>query len=112
MTGAQHLVPSGEILDVLPEDYLVSFEFPSSTLGLDAGGFVEVDLGRRVGLRLDLRTCWGPEQDAAVTLREIVNAHEVIRSAELAEIEQGLAAAPVHVDPSLFRASLAFTCRF
>jgi hypothetical protein len=94
------------------EDYLVSFEFPSSTLGLDAGGFAEVDFGRRVGLRLDLRTCWGPEQDAAVTLREIVNADEVIRSAELAEIEQGLAPAPVHVDPSFFRAALVLAFRF
>ena len=76
------------------EDYLVSFEFPSSTLGLDAGGFAEADLGTRVGLRLDLRYCWGPERDADVTLREIVNADEVIRSADLVDIEAGLAPAP------------------
>ena len=94
------------------QDYLVSFEFPSSTLGLDAGGFVEVDLGRRVGLRLDLRTCRGPEQDADVTLHEIVNADEVGRSTELAEIERGLAPGPVRVDPSLFRAALVLTFRF
>ena len=94
------------------QDYLVSFEFPSSALGLDAGGFAEVDLGRRVGLRLDLRYGWGPEQDADVTLREIVNADEVIRSTDLAEIERGLAPAPVRVDPSSFRAALALTIRF
>jgi hypothetical protein len=94
------------------QDYLVSFEFPSSTLGLDAGGFAEVALGGRVGLRLDLRYCWGPEQDAEVTLREIVNAEEVIRSTDLAEIERGLAPAPVRVDPSFFRAALALTVRF
>ena len=71
-----------------------------------------MDLGRRVGLRLDLRYCWGPEQDADVTLREIVNADEVIRSTDLAEIERGLAPAPVRVDPSFFRAALALTIRF
>jgi hypothetical protein len=94
------------------EDYLVSFEFPVSALGLDVGGFAEVDLGRHAGLRLDVRYTWGPERDAEVTLREIVNADEVIRSAELADIESGLLPAPVRVDPSLFRAALALTLRF
>lgn len=94
------------------QDALVSFEFPSSTLGLDVGGFAEVDLGRRVGLRLDLRYGWGPEQDADVTLAEILNPDEMTRSVDLAEIEQGLGAAPVRVDPSFFRASLALAFRF
>jgi hypothetical protein len=94
------------------EDTLVSFEFPASTLGLDVGGFAEVGLGSRVGLRLDLRYCRGPERDADVTLGEVVNADEVIRSTDLAEIERSLAPAPVRVDPSFFRASLALTVRF
>ena len=94
------------------EDYLVSFEFPASTLGLDVGGFAEVDLGRHAGLRLDVRYTWGPERNAEVTLREIVNADEVIRSADLADIERGLLPAPVRFDPSLFRAALALTLRF
>jgi len=94
------------------QDYLVSFEFPASTLGLDVGGFAEVDLGHRVGLRLDARYVWGPEQDADVTLREVVNADEVVWTAELAEIETGLAPAPVRVDPSFFRVALALTVRF
>ena len=94
------------------QDYLVSFDFPADALGLDMGGFAEVDLGRRVGLRLDVRYCWGPEQDADVTLREIVNADEVIWSADLADIQAGLAPAPVRVSPSLFRAALAVTLRF
>jgi hypothetical protein len=88
------------------QDYLVSFEFPANTLGLDVGGFAEVDLGHRMGLRLDLRYCWGPEQDADVTLREIV------WSAELADIQSGLAPVPVRIDPSLFRAAVALTLRF
>jgi hypothetical protein len=94
------------------EDYLVSFGFPSSTLGLEAGGFAAVDLGRRVGLRLDLRYCRGPEQNADVTLDEFVNADEVIRSIDLAEIEHGLAPGAVRVDPQFFRAALALTIRF
>ena len=94
------------------EDYLVSFDFPADALGLDIGGFAEVDLGRRVGLRLDVRYCWGPDQDAEVTLREIVNADDVVWTTELAEIETGLAPAPVRVDPSLFRVALALTFRF
>jgi hypothetical protein len=94
------------------QDYLVSFDFPADALGLDMGGFAEVDLSRRVGLRLDVRYCWGPEQDADVTLREIVNADEVIWSAELADIQAGLAPAPVRVSPSFFRAALAVTLRF
>lgn len=94
------------------QDYRVSVEFPADTLGLDVGGFVEVDLGRRAGLRLDARYCWGPEQDADVTLREIVNTDEIVWTAELAEIQAGLAPAPVRVDPSFFRASLALTFRF
>jgi hypothetical protein len=94
------------------QDYLVSFEFPASTLGLDAGVFAEVDLGRRAGLRFDLRYFRGPERDADVTLREIVNADDVIRSADLAAIQRGLAPAPVRVDSSFFRAALALTFRF
>jgi hypothetical protein len=94
------------------QDYLVSFEFPADTLGLDLGGFAEVDLGRRVGLRLDARYCWGPEQDADVTLREIVNVDEIVWTAELADIQTGLAPAPVRVDPSFFRVALALTIRF
>jgi hypothetical protein len=94
------------------QDYLVSFEFPASTLGLDVGGFAEVDLGRHVGLRLDARYVWGPEQDTEVTLREIVNADEVIWSADLADIQTGLAPAPVRVDPSFSRVALALSFRF
>jgi hypothetical protein len=94
------------------EDYLVAFDFPADTLGLDLGGFAEVDLGPRVSLRLDARYFWGPEQDAEVTLREIVNAEEVVWSAELADIQAGLAPAPVRVEPSFFRAALALTFRF
>jgi hypothetical protein len=94
------------------QDYLVSFDFPADALGLDMGGFAEVDLGSRVGLRLDVRYCWGPEQDADVTLREIVNADEVIWSTDLADVQAGLAPAPVRVSPSLFRAALAVTLRF
>lgn len=94
------------------EDYLVSFEFPASTLGLEVGGFAEAGLGHRVGLRLDLRYGWGPERDADMTLREVVNADDVIRATDLADIERGLAPAPVRVDPSFFRAALALTLGF
>jgi hypothetical protein len=94
------------------QDYLVSFEFPANALGLDLGGFAEVDLGHPMGLRLDLSYCWGPEHDADVTLREIVNADEIVWSAELAGIQSGLAPVPVRVDPSFFRVALALTFRF
>jgi hypothetical protein len=94
------------------QDYLVSFDFPENALGLDLGGFVEVDLGHRVGLRLDLRYVWGPERDADVTLGEIVNPDEIVWSADLADIQAGLAPVPVRVDPSFFRAALALTFRF
>jgi hypothetical protein len=93
------------------QDYLVSFEFPANALGLDLGGFAEVDLGHRMGLRLDLGYCWGPERDAGVTVREIVNADEIVWSAELAEIRSGLAPTPVRIDASFFRAALALTFR-
>jgi hypothetical protein len=36
----------------------------------------------------------------------------LVRSTDLAEIEQGLAPAPVRVDPSFVRASLVLTFRF
>ena len=94
------------------EDYSVSFEYPANALGLDVGGFVEADLGGRVGLRLDVRYGWAPERDADVTLREVVNADEVIWNVELADIQAGLAPAPARVDPSFFRAALALTFRF
>lgn len=94
------------------EDHLVCFEFPVSTLGLDVGGFAEVELGRGIGLRLDARYFRGPERDAEVTLREVANADEIIRSVDLADIEQGLAPPPVRLDPSFFRAALALTVRF
>jgi hypothetical protein len=94
------------------EDYLLSFEFPAGAIGLDAGGFAEVDLGRRVGLRLDVRYCGGPEQDAEVALVDIVDVDPTLRSVELAEIERGLAPVPVRLDASSFRAALALTIRF
>jgi hypothetical protein len=65
-----------------------------------------------VGLRLDVRYGWAPERDADVTLREVVNADEVIWNIELADIQAGLAPAPARVDPSFFRAALALTFRF
>jgi hypothetical protein len=76
------------------EDHLVSFDFPSSGLGLDVGAFLEADLGPNVGLRLDARYFWGPEREAEVTLLD------------------GLAPAPVSVDPSLFRAALSLVIHF
>jgi len=45
-------------------------------------------------------------------LREIVNANEVIWSAELADIQSGLASAPVPLDSSFFRAAFGLTLRF
>jgi hypothetical protein len=94
------------------EDHLVSFEFAASGLGLDVGGFVEADHGRAVGVRLDVRYAWGPERDADVTLHEIVNASEIIRSVPLAEIEAGLAPPPLRLDPSFFSAALQLAFRF
>jgi hypothetical protein len=94
------------------EDHLVSFDFATSGLGLDVGGFVEANLGRVVAVRVDVRYAWGPERDADVTLREIVNAGEIIRSVPLAEIEAGLAPPPLRLDPSFFSASLQLAFRF
>jgi hypothetical protein len=94
------------------QDYLVSFEFPANALGLDLGGFTEVDLGHRTGLRFDVHYVWATERDADVALREIVNPDEIVWSADLADIQSGLAPAPVPVDPSFFRATLALTFRF
>ncbi len=94
------------------QDYLVSFEFPADALGLDLGGFVEVDLSRHVGLRLDVRYCWAPEKDAEVSVREIVNPEEIVWSVDLVDIQSGLEPAPVRLDPSSFRAALALTIRF
>jgi hypothetical protein len=94
------------------QDYRVSFEFPASALGLDLGGFAEVDLGRHVGLQLDVRYCWAPEKDAEVSVREIVNPEEIVWTADLTDIQSGLAPAPVPLELSFFRASLALAFRF
>jgi hypothetical protein len=94
------------------EDHLVSFDFPSSGLGVDIGAFLEAELGPSVGLRLDARYFWGPERDAGVTLAAVVNANDVVRSVELAEIQAALAPAAVRVDPSLARAALSLVIHF
>ncbi len=94
------------------EDHLVSFDFAASGLGLDVGSFVDADLGRVVGVRFDVRYVWGPERDADVTLREIVNAGEVIRSVPLGDIEAGIDPPPLRLDPSFVSASLLLTFRF
>jgi hypothetical protein len=94
------------------DDHLVSFEFPASGPGLDAGAFLEADLGARVSLRVDARYFWGPERDAPVTLREVVNADEVIQSVGLAEIQAGLAPKPVRLDASFSRAALSLVVHF
>jgi hypothetical protein len=93
------------------EDHVVSFEFPSSGLGLDVGTFFETDLGSNVGLRLDARYYWSPERDAVVTLLAVVNATDV-QSLGLAEIQAGLAPAPVTVDSSFFRAAVSLVIHF
>ena len=61
---------------------------------------------------VDVRYGCGPERDADVTLREIVNASEIIRSIPLAEIEAGLAPPPLRLDPSFVSASLQLAFRF
>ena len=95
-----------------PQDYLVSFEFPADALGLDVGGFVDVDLGRHAGLRLDAGYCWAPEKDAEVTLRDFTNPDEIVWTIEISQVHNGLAPAPVPLDPSFFRASIAVSFRF
>lgn len=94
------------------QDHLVSFDFPSSGLGLDVGAFLEADLGPNVGLRLDARYFWAPEREAEVTLLDVVNATDVIQNVGLAEIQNGLAPAPVSVSPSLFRAAVSLVIHF
>ena len=94
------------------EDHLVSFDFATSGLGLDVGGFLDADLGRVVGVRFDVRYVWGPERDADVTLREIVNAGEVIRSLPLGDIEAGLDPPPLRLDPSFVSVGLQLAFRF
>lgn len=94
------------------DDHLVSFDFPASGPGLDVGTFLEADLGPSVSLRVDARYFWGPERDAVVTLREIVNASEVLQSVTLSDIQAGLAPAPVRLDPSFFRAALSLVIHF
>ena len=95
-----------------PQDYRVSFEFPASALGLDLGGFAEADLGRHVGVRADVRYCWAPEKDAEVSVRDIVNPGEIVWTVDLADIQSGLAPAPVPLELSFFRASIALAFRF
>jgi len=94
------------------EDHLVSFESPTSGLGLDVGAFLEADLGANVGLRFDARYFWATERDAEVVLQDNVNATDVIQNVGLAEIQAGLAPAPVSVDPSLFRAAVSLVIHF
>jgi hypothetical protein len=95
-----------------PQDYRVSFEFPASALGIDLGGFAEVELGRHAGLRLDVRYCWAPEKDAEVSVNEIVNPEEIVWNVDLVDIQSGLAPAPVPLDLSFSRAALALGFRF
>jgi hypothetical protein len=95
-----------------PGDYRVSFEFPASALGLDLGGFAEVDLGRHAGLRLDARYCWAPEKDAEVSVSEVLNPEDITRTLAEVDIQAGLAPAPVRLDLSFFRAAIALSIRF
>lgn len=94
------------------EDHRVYFDFPSATLGLDAGAFAEIELGPRLGLRLDLRYTWGPEQQAEVTVGGLVDPRSVARTLPAEDVQRGLAPRPVAVDPSCFRAALVATWRF
>ncbi len=94
------------------QDYRVSFEFPARALGLDLGGFAEVDLDHHVGLRVDGRYCWAPEKEAEVSVRDIVNPGAIVWSVDLADIQSGLAPAPVPLELSFFRAALALSVRF
>ena len=114
--NAERLVFTSYILGghsvLFSQDHLVSFDFATSGLGLDVGGFLEGDLGRAVGVRLDVRYNWGPERHADVTLGEIVNASEIIRGVPLAEIEAGLAPPPLRLGPSFVSASLQLAFRF
>jgi hypothetical protein len=95
-----------------PGDYRVSFDCPASALGLDVGGFAEVDLGGHAGLRVDARYCWAPEKEAEVSVREVLNPEDITRTLDPADIQAGLAPAPVPLDPSFFRASIALSLRF
>ena len=92
------------------EDHRIAFEFPADSLGLDLGGFVEVDLASHVGVRLDLRYTWAPERDAAVVL--LGDSPDAVFTVDRATVAHDLAPAPVRLDPSLFRAAVLLSLRF
>jgi hypothetical protein len=80
--------------------------------GLALGGELDIRLGGKLGLVVDLRYDLAGEAEIQPTLSVILNAEEVLRSLSVEEIAGELPLAPVHLDPSFFSTSAGLRLRF
>jgi hypothetical protein len=76
---------------------------PANALGFDAGGEVDIAVGRQVALVAGYRYFGGPDADVAVRATGVVNEDQVIFQQPLGDIASRLALKPMQVSPSSAR---------
>lgn len=98
---------------VWPEDMELAAEVrPVSGLGIDLGGFLVVELGRRLELRADGRWFGVPEREAELRVGEVLDLDSVILQEDVATIEANLRPAPLALSASAFRATVGLALAF
>jgi len=86
---------------------------PATGLGFDAGAFVDVEVSRRLSLRLDARWFGAGERDAEVSLLRVTNPGEIFLGLrDVPEISAARGPQTVPLDPSFLRASFSLGYRF
>jgi hypothetical protein len=82
------------------EYHLVISIEPTAVLGFNAGGEINVPLGRRGAVVIGYRYLGGPTKDVPVRVSSILNADQVANEETTANVEARLAPAPARVGVS------------
>ena len=85
---------------------------PASSWGFNAGGGIDVELGRVVALTADFRYFWGGAITAPVTVSRVLNEGEVIMQDPLETIQETLQPPAVDLRPTRVRFLAGLKVRF
>ena len=80
------------------DDYRLALSFePASAFGVDAGGDINVAIGRHAAIIAGYRYFGGPQADVAVSPTAVLNADELAFQQSLADIASRLALTPMRI---------------
>jgi hypothetical protein len=98
---------------LFPEEYELELAVePSHGWGFNAGGTLDIGLGRHAALTADVRYLGGQSIAAPTTVAQILNQDEIVLLDEIASIQEGLQPPAVEIQPNRLRAGVGIKVRF